>query len=117
MSAEINKLNRAQASGALTVLPGVMQQLTGDFIAAKSQAATLGAQLYQTSDGLLGVAGDPLGVNPTARYRPPRASSAPSSMNSPQVAPAKPPVPSPSSCSASPASLPPCWLPSAALPH
>jgi hypothetical protein len=56
LTSELNKLNRAQASGTLSVLPGVLQQMTGDLIAAKTQTAALGTQLFTASGGMLGMA-------------------------------------------------------------
>jgi hypothetical protein len=55
LSAELNKLNRAAAAGNLTILPGAMQQLVGDFAAAKTQANSLGVALGQASGGVLGI--------------------------------------------------------------
>ncbi|HEX3948211.1 MAG TPA: hypothetical protein VHW95_00005, partial [Steroidobacteraceae bacterium] len=56
-SAELNKLNRAAAAGNLSILPGAMQQLVGDFAAAKTQANSLGVALGQASGGVLGITG------------------------------------------------------------
>lgn len=55
LSAELTKLNRAAAAGNLSILPGAMQQLVGDFAAAKTQANSLGVALGQASGGVLGI--------------------------------------------------------------
>src|SRR5580698_7506233 len=55
LGAELNKLNRAAAAGNLSILPGAMQQLVGDFAAAKTQANSLGLALGTASGGVLGI--------------------------------------------------------------
>jgi hypothetical protein len=57
LTSEIGKLARAQAAGSLSILPGALQQMTGDLVAARTAAAAAGSALYQASGGMLGMAG------------------------------------------------------------
>ena len=58
LSTELNKLARASASGIVDpVSQARLQQVAGDFAAAKTQAAALGGALGQASGGVLGFSG------------------------------------------------------------
>ncbi len=56
LSSELNKLARASASGVIdSAGQSRLQQLAGDFAAAKTSAASLGAALSEASGGVLGI--------------------------------------------------------------
>jgi hypothetical protein len=55
LSAEMNKLARASAAGMGPEVSQRLQQVSGDFIAAKTQAAALGSALGQASGGVAGI--------------------------------------------------------------
>lgn len=55
LSAELNKLARASAAGMGPEVSQRLQQVSGDFVAAKTQANALGVALGQASGGVAGI--------------------------------------------------------------